>query len=93
MANFNLSIDNGVLLYKDAAGVVTEVGTAGSVLSLLSALIAPVYSKKNFSAGDLCIHDGKLYTAKNNITAENWTASHWTETTVSAMLQTKADKT
>lgn len=93
MANFNFSLTDGVLLYKDAAGVETEVGTASSVLSLLAALIAPVYSKKNFSAGDLCIHEGKLYTAKNNITAENWTAAHWTETTVSAMLQTKADKT
>lgn len=33
----------------------------------------------------LVSHDGKLYTNANAIgTAENWTAAHWTETTVAA---------
>lgn len=54
MANFNLSIVDGQLIYLDAAK-------------------------------SLVTHDGKLYTNANQIaTAEDWTAAHWTETTVAA---------
>ena len=49
------------------------------------ALIAPEYTKTTYTNGDLRRHNGKLYKAKQNIgTAENWTASHWEETTVGA---------
>lgn len=77
MANFNLSIDGGQLLYKDAAGNTYTIGSA--------TMIAPAYTKTTYAAKSLVTHDGKLYTNTNAIVAaEDWTAAHWTETTVAA---------
>lgn len=48
-------------------------------------MIAPAYKKQTYAAKSLVTHDGKLYTNANQIaTAEDWTAAHWTETTVAA---------
>ena len=50
-------------------------------------MVAAEYSKTTYSKGDIVRHDGKLYKAKQNIgTAEDWTASHWDEITVSGEL-------
>ena len=49
MANFNLSIVDGQLIYLDAAGNTYSIGNATMIA-----------------------------------TAEDWTAAHWTETTVAA---------
>ena len=58
----------------------------------ISAMIAPVYTKKTYSAGDHVTHDGKYYVCNANIgTAEDWTAAHWTEKTVGGEIkETKA---
>ena len=43
---------------------------------------------------NLSYDSSKLYYAKSAIgTAENWTASHWQETTIAGVLNNKADKT
>lgn len=43
----------------------------------------PYSSSATYSVGDYCSHDGKLYRCTTAIsTAEDWTAAHWTETTV-----------
>lgn len=77
MANFNLSIVDGQLIYLDAAGNTYSIGNAS--------MIAPAYKKQTYAADSLVTHDGKLYTNANAIaTAEDWTAAHWTETTVAA---------
>lgn len=77
MANFNLSIVDGQLIYLDAAGNTYSIGNA--------TMIAPAYKKQTYAAKSLVTHDGKLYTNANQIaTAEDWTAAHWTETTVAA---------
>lgn len=79
MANFNLVFDSGNLIYSDAKG--NTVVIAGS------AIIAPAYSKKTYSANSVVTHNGKLYTNSAAIeTAEDWTAAHWTETTVAELL-------
>lgn len=68
------------------------VGIAGSNTETeeakVSALIAPEYSKKTYNAGDLVTHNKKLYKAKADINpADNaWTAAHWDETTVGAVI-------
>lgn len=65
----------------------TAVANAQAKETAISALIAPEYTKTTFAKGTLVTHDGKLYKAKNAIgTAENWTASHWDQTTVFAEL-------
>ena len=64
-----------------------DAAAAKSAETAISALIAPEYTKTTYSKGALRTHSGKLYKAKQNIgTAENWTASHWEETTVFAEL-------
>ncbi len=48
--------------------------------------IAPGYSQLTFpvTIGQLCWHDGDLFTANTNIqTSETWTAAHWTQTNIS----------
>lgn len=86
MANFNLSYASGKLAYVDPSGNAVSVITP--------AWIAPEYSKKTYAKNELTMHEGKLYYAKSAIgTAENWTASHWQETTLAGVLNNKADKT
>ena len=54
----------------------------------VSAMIAPAYSAASTYAKDaLVTHEGKLYKAKDAIgTAEAWTAAHWDETTLAAVI-------
>lgn len=85
MANFNLSYASGKLAYVDPAGNAVSVITPD--------WIAPEYTKKTYVKNELTMHDGKLYYAKAAIgTAENWTASHWQETTLAGVLNNKTDK-
>lgn len=45
--------------------------------------IAPEYTKTTYDANSFVMHGGILYTNENAIeTAEDWTPSHWTQTTV-----------
>lgn len=62
-----------------------EVPTYGE----FTGVIAPDYADLDFpvSAGEHCIHNGVLYTAKQNINAsEAWTAAHWESGSVSSKL-------
>ena len=86
MANYNMSYGSGKLDYKDAAG--------NSCIIITPAWIAPEYTKTTYAKNQLVMHEGKLYYAKAAIgTAENWTAAHWQETTIAAVMNNKADKT
>lgn len=71
-------------------GVTLAGNKLGSALGLADLdAIAPDYPDLTFpvSAGQLCIHDGGLYEANDDIsTSEEWTASHWTNVTVAAVL-------
>lgn len=40
-------------------------------------IVATTYEQKNYSSGEWCEKDGYIYEAKQDITAEAWTASHW----------------
>lgn len=86
MANFGLSVSDGKLVYTDPSG--TSASAPG-----LNMIAADYAATSNYTKGDLCVYSGKLYMAKQNITAESWKASHWQETTVGAAIATKADKT
>ena len=86
MANYNISYESGKLVYRDPAG--------NTVSAVTPAWIAPEYTKTTYAKNQLVMHEGKLYYAKSAIgSAENWTASHWTETTIAAAMNLKADKT
>lgn len=88
MANFNIDYTSGVLTYKDAKGNTIPIATSTTNAAIM-ALIAPEYTKTTYAAKSLVTHGGKLYTNAAQIsTAENWTAAHWTETTVAAWAAT-----
>lgn len=86
MPNYNMSYGSGKLDYKDAEG--------NSCIIITPAWIAPEYTKTTYAKNQLVMYEGKLYYAKAAIgTAENWTAAHWQETTIAAVMNNKADKT
>ena len=60
-----------------------------------STVIAPEYTKKTYVLKEYCIHDNKLYWCSTAIsTAEDWDASHWTESDLITVLsQNYATKT
>ena len=83
---YNLNYGSGKLDYVDPAG--------NSCIVITPAWVAPEYTKTTYAKNQLVMHEGKLYYAKAAIgTAENWTASHWQETTLAAVINNKADKT
>lgn len=72
---------------EESVAITAETNTRSSDVTAILANIAATYSKKTYSAGDYCIYSMKLYRCKSNIsTAENWTASHWQQTTIMAEL-------
>ena len=59
-----------------------ESGAGGGGVNLeavSNALIALTYAEQNYNLSDIVFHDGKLYSANQNITAEPWNAAHWNE--------------
>ena len=49
---------------------------------------ADTYSKKTYAVGDYCIYENALYKCSTAISsAEDWTAGHWTKTTIAAELK------
>lgn len=85
MANYGFEISAGNLKYSDPAG--------GTVTASGLEVLVPAYKKGAYSKGDLCSYGGAVYQAKQNITSENWTASHWQATNLAAAIAAKADKT
>lgn len=60
----------------------------------VEANLAPTYSSAaTYALGDFCIYDGVMYKCTTAITSpENWTASHWTQTSAGVALADKVDK-
>lgn len=55
---------------------------------------ADTYSKKTYAVGDYCIYGNALYKCNTAISsAEEWTAGHWTKTTIAAELKNINGKT
>lgn len=49
---------------------------------------ADTYGKKTYAVGDYCIYENALYKCSTAISsAEDWTAGHWTKTTIAAELK------
>lgn len=55
---------------------------------------ADAYNKKTYAVGDYCIHENTLHKCSTAISsAEEWTAGHWTKTTIAAELKNINGKT
>lgn len=55
---------------------------------------ADAYNKKTYAVGDYCIYENALYKCSTAISsAEEWTAGHWTKTTIAAELKNINGKT
>jgi hypothetical protein len=81
--------EDGVEYFSSVDAALDRKANASSVSAKCDlSVIAPTYSSKaTYSEGDLVIHSGKLYAAKSDIeTAEAWTAAHWDETSVAALI-------
>lgn len=79
--------------FIDGVTVVTAAWLNGIQEVVGAEAVAPEYSPNQTYAKDsLVAHDGKLYTNPNAIAApEPWTAGHWTETSLQALLDSKAN--
>lgn len=64
-------------------------------LVLLAVAAAAAYDPEgSYAVGDYCTHGGKLHKCNTPIpSGEAWNAEHWTETTVAAELEGKANAT
>lgn len=71
----------------------TGASTAAAALAALggfgTADVSDIYSASaTYDEGDYCIHDNTLYRCTTEITtAEEWTAAHWSATTIDVELQ------
>jgi len=87
-----LSGDNGALevYMADSAKEwksIMETSSGGGQTTGSSSVIGPMYDENNtYSKNAICIHDGKLYTAKTSEVTGEWDESKWTETTIAALL-------
>ena len=80
-----------VMVHSVLTALEADAAASSAAETAISAMIAPEYTKKTYSEGDVVTHGGKLYAAKADIeTAENWTAAHWTQTTVTALIAAAA---
>ena len=52
--------------------------------------ISDAYARGTYKVGELCIHDNTLYRCTTAITtAEDWTAEHWTATTIAEEIENR----
>ena len=52
--------------------------------------ISDAYARGTYKVGELCIHDNTLYRCITAITtAEDWTAAHWTATTIAEEIENR----
>ena len=56
-----------------------ELGSGATLEEVSNALIALNYAEQNYNLSDIVFHNGKLYSANQNITAEPWNPEHWNE--------------
>lgn len=61
---------------------------------MLDDIVAPEYdSTATYAVGDYCTYNGELYRCNTAISvAEDWTAAHWDNTSITEELDDKADK-
>ena len=74
----------------DLVGAINEVKSdLETAESNLKNIISDQYDNTaTYKVGDYCIHDNVLYKCTTAIaTAENWTAAHWTATTIAAEIK------
>ena len=90
IGNVRDKLINNLLVTKAGTGALDAA--QGKVLKdLVESVLgqqADVYSKKTYAVGDYCIYENALYKCSAAISsAEDWTAGHWTKTTIAAELK------
>ena len=90
IGNVRDKLVNNLLATK--AGIGALDAAQGKVLKdLVESVLgqqADTYSKKTYAVGDYCIYENALYKCNTAISsAEEWTAGHWTKTTIAAELK------
>ena len=77
-----------VMFHSMLTGLEADAAASSAAETAISAMIAPEYTKKTYSEGDVVTHGGKLYAAKADIDPADasWTAAHWEQTTVAALI-------
>jgi len=78
----------------DLGTTATEiVGAINEVLDKTDTVngnISDAYARGTYKVGELCIHDNTLYRCTTAITtAEDWTAAHWTATTIAEEIENR----
>ena len=75
-----------------ATEIVGAVNEVNGKFGLINENFSDEFSNtKTYKLGQFYIHDNTLYRCTTAITtAENWTAAHWTETTIGAEIENKA---
>ena len=76
-----VNLEDAQVLYNDLSKRIKDI-------------VAPKYEELTFpvAAGKHCLHDGKVYYAKQNIaTTEAWTAAHWQETNLGDEIASKTE--
>lgn len=82
-------IIDAVLSTTSTNPVQNRVVTAAIMAKLNAAVVAADYDTLGvYVIGDYCLHDGSLFKATSNVTAEAWDSSKWQQTTVMAEMLT-----
>ena len=90
IGNVRDKLINNLLATKAGTGALDAA--QGKVLKDLVGSVlgqqADTYGKKTYAVGDYCIYENALYKCSTAISsAEEWTAGHWTKTTIAAELK------
>lgn len=90
IGNVRDKLVNNLLATKAGTGALDAA--QGKVLKDLVGSVlgqqADTYGKKTYAVGDYCIYENALYKCSTAISsAEDWTAGHWTKTTIAAELK------
>lgn len=79
--------DASEIMYDSTKRLSEKIAEMDASMLLTLAAAAPYDASQTYALGTYCTKDGKLYRCTTAISAaEDWTAGHWTETTMGAEL-------
>ena len=96
IGNVRDKLVNNLLATKAGTGAL-DAAQGKALKDLVESVLgqqADAYNKKTYAVGDYCIYENALYKCSTAISsAEEWTAGHWTKTTIAAELKNINGKT
>ena len=98
LAELRKAIENIVSGIIPGGSITADMIADGAIVqlgALLAVAAAAAYDPEgSYAVGDYCTHGGKLHKCNTAIpSGEEWNAEHWTETTIAAELEGKANTT